>query len=120
MKVLLTGSATTAAACRQAIEMLNKAASPPAIVRWGDASVAILYDEAVAVSEGVLELGKLERAGVVDPITTADYPTQSQTETELARQEPSWRPNVNLEEGVDERINVFQSCHQSPDRHRVD
>ena len=50
----------------------------PAVLHWSDAGAASWYDVAVAVGELGLELGLLKRAAVVNPITTADYPTPAQ------------------------------------------
>ena len=48
------------------------------IHHWSDAGAASWYDVAVAIGELGQELGLLERAAQVSPITTADYPTPAQ------------------------------------------
>ncbi|HIO93139.1 MAG TPA: dTDP-4-dehydrorhamnose reductase [Leucothrix mucor] len=42
---------------------------------WTDAGVASWYDFAVAIQEGGLDLGLLEEKILINPLTTADYPT---------------------------------------------
>jgi dTDP-4-dehydrorhamnose reductase len=51
---------------------------------WSDAGVASWYDFAVAIGELGVSAGLLERAAVVQPITTAEYPT------------PARRPSYSL------------------------
>ena len=45
------------------------------IHHWTDAGVASWYDFAVAIQEEGLNLGLLEEAILINPLTTADYPT---------------------------------------------
>ena len=73
-----TSTATLAVACWRVIAAMDTPAGLPAVLHWSDAGAASWYDVAVAVGELGLELGLLERAAVVNPITTADYPTPAQ------------------------------------------
>jgi dTDP-4-dehydrorhamnose reductase len=73
-----TSTATLAAACWRVIAAMDTPAGLPAVMHWSDAGAASWYDVAVAVGELGLELGLLERAAVVNPITTADYPNPAQ------------------------------------------
>jgi len=73
-----TSTASLAAACWRVIAAMDTPAGLPAVLHWSDAGAASWYDVAVAVGELGLELGLLERAAVVNPITTADYPTPAQ------------------------------------------
>ncbi|NDC36179.1 MAG: dTDP-4-dehydrorhamnose reductase, partial [Synechococcaceae bacterium WB9_2_112] len=59
---------------------------------WSDAGAASWYDVAVAVGELAVDLGLLERAAVVNPITTVDYPT------------PAQRPSYSLLDCTDTRL----------------
>jgi dTDP-4-dehydrorhamnose reductase len=54
------------------------------VLHWSDAGAASWFDVAVAVGELGLELGLLENAAHVNPITTAEYPT------------PAKRPSYSL------------------------
>jgi dTDP-4-dehydrorhamnose reductase len=61
------------------------AAEPLApVLHWSDAGAASWYDFAVAIGELGMELGLLEQAAPVNPITTAEYPT------------PARRPSYSL------------------------
>jgi dTDP-4-dehydrorhamnose reductase len=73
-----TCTASLAAACWRVIAAMDTSAGLPAVLHWSDAGAASWYDVAAAVGELGLELGLLERAAVVNPITTADYPTPAQ------------------------------------------
>jgi dTDP-4-dehydrorhamnose reductase len=73
-----TSTATLAAACWRVIAAMESSAGLPAVLHWSDAGAASWYDVALAVGELGLELGLLERAAVVNPITTADYPTPAE------------------------------------------
>ena len=73
-----TSTATLAVACWRVIAAMDTPAGLPAVLHWSDAGAASWYDVAVAVGELGLELGLLERAAVVNPITTADYPTPAE------------------------------------------
>ena len=46
--------------------------------QWSDAGVASWYDFAVAIGEEAVALGILATAAKVNPISTAEYPTQAQ------------------------------------------
>ncbi len=72
-----TATHTLAAACWRAIGAGADSVGPngPRILHWSDAGAASWYDFAVAIGELGVELGLLERAARVVPITTADYPT---------------------------------------------
>ena len=73
-----TSTLTLAAACWRAIGVGADPAADtasPRILHWSDAGAASWYDFAVAIGELGVELGLLERAARVVPITTADYPT---------------------------------------------
>ena len=76
-----TSTAGLAAACWRVVE--RGGAGQP-ILHWSDAGAASWYDFAVAIGELGVEFGLLNRAAVVRPITTADYPT------------PSRRPSYSL------------------------
>ena len=76
-----TSTFTLAAACWRAIGVAADPAADPAsslILHWSDAGAASWYDFAVAIGELGVELGLLERAAKVTPLTTADYPTPAQ------------------------------------------
>ena len=72
-----TSTLTLAQACWQVIGMPHKA-GVSGTHHWCDAGAASWYDVAVAIGELGQELGLLERAAQVAPITTADYPTPAQ------------------------------------------
>ena len=91
-----TSTHTLAQACWRVIERSaglsadsNSALGP--ILHWSDAGAASWYDVAVAVGELAVDLGLLERAAVVNPITTVDYPT------------PAQRPSYSLLDCTDTR-----------------
>jgi dTDP-4-dehydrorhamnose reductase len=69
-----TSTSTLAAACWRAIERQPQAQ----VLHWSDAGAASWYDVAVAIGELAVELGLLQQAADVRPITTADYPTPAQ------------------------------------------
>ena len=74
-----TSTLTLAQACWRAIECSSaKPAELSLIHHWSDAGAASWYDVAVAIGELGQELGLLQRAAQVAPITTADYPTPAQ------------------------------------------
>ena len=76
-----TSTLTLAAACWRAIGVgADPAADPsgPRILHWSDAGAASWYDFAVAIGELGVELGLLQQAAAVRPLTTADYPTPAQ------------------------------------------
>ena len=72
-----TSTLTLSQACWRVIGMPHKA-GVSGIHHWCDAGAASWYDVAVAIGELGQELGLLERAAQVAPITTADYPTPAQ------------------------------------------
>ena len=92
-----TSTHTLAQACWRLIERAagslsadsSSALSP--ILHWSDAGAATWYDVAVAVGALGVDLGLLERAAVVNPITTVDYPT------------PAQRPSYSLLDCTDTR-----------------
>lgn len=72
-----TSTLTLAAACWRLITHADwgAAAGPlPPVLHWSDAGAASWYDVAVAVGDLGRELGLLEQAAPVNPITTAAYP----------------------------------------------
>ena len=73
-----TSTATLAAACWRVIAAMDTSSGLPSVLHWSDAGAASWYDVAVAVGELGVELGLLERAAVVNPIATADYPTPAE------------------------------------------
>lgn len=75
------------------------------IHHFTDAGIASWYDFAVAIQEEALALGLLERASLIAPIATADYPTpatrpacvildKSATWALLDRPPPHWRTSL--------------------------
>jgi dTDP-4-dehydrorhamnose reductase len=91
-----TSTHTLAQACWRVIERSaglsadsNSALGP--ILHWSDAGAASWYDVAVAVGELAVDLGLLERAAVVNPISKVDYPT------------PAQRPSYSLLDCTDTR-----------------
>jgi len=86
-----TATHTLAAACWRAIGADSAGAAAniaagndpaategPRILHWSDAGAASWYDFAVAIGKLGVAAGLLERAAVVRPLTTADYPTPAQ------------------------------------------
>jgi dTDP-4-dehydrorhamnose reductase len=85
-----TATHTLAAACWRAIgadaplgstnSSTNASAANegPMILHWSDAGAASWYDFAVAIGELGVAAGLLDRAAVVRPLSTADYPTPAQ------------------------------------------
>jgi len=75
-----TSTLTLAEACWRLIARAESLAAGPAgaalppVLHWSDAGAASWYDVAVAVGDLGLELGLLEKAAPVRPITTAEYP----------------------------------------------
>ena len=82
-----TSTITLAAACWRAISVEG-----PQILHWSDAGAASWYDFAVAIGELGVELGLLQQAAAVRPLTTADYPT------------PAQRPSYSLLECSSSRV----------------
>ncbi|NDG03712.1 MAG: dTDP-4-dehydrorhamnose reductase, partial [Synechococcaceae bacterium WBB_34_004] len=68
-----THTAGLAAACWQVL-----AKDIGGMQQWSDAGVASWYDFAVAIGEEAVALGILATAAKVNPISTAEYPTQAQ------------------------------------------
>ena len=74
-----TSTLTLADACWRAIQRGSaKPGELGLIHHWSDAGAASWYDVAVAIGELGQDLGRLQRAAQVAPITTADYPTTAQ------------------------------------------
>jgi dTDP-4-dehydrorhamnose reductase len=69
-----TSTATLAAACWRVIT----ANLQEPVLHWSDAGAASWFDVAVAVGELAQELGLLEQAAPVNPLTTAEYPLPAQ------------------------------------------
>jgi dTDP-4-dehydrorhamnose reductase len=69
-----TSTTTLAAACWRVITANLQAP----VLHWSDAGAASWFDVAVAVGELAQELGLLERAAPVNPLTTAEYPLPAQ------------------------------------------
>ncbi|MDA7623053.1 dTDP-4-dehydrorhamnose reductase [bacterium] len=65
-----TATAGLAGACWRLIER-----QVAGVLHWSDAGAASWYDFAVAIGELAEDLGQLEHAAQVQPISTADYPT---------------------------------------------
>jgi len=91
-----TSTHTLAQACWRVIERsaglsADSSSALGPILHWSDAGAASWYDVAVAVGELAEDLGLLERAAVVNPITTVDYPT------------PAQRPSYSLLDCTDTR-----------------
>ena len=73
-----------AMACWTVITSSHEGMELPPVLHWCDGGAASWYDVSVAVGELALELGLLERAATVNPISSADYPT------------PATRPGYSL------------------------
>ena len=73
-----------AMACWKVITSSREGKELPPVLHWCDGGAASWYDVSVAVGELALELGLLERAATVNPISSADYPT------------PATRPGYSL------------------------
>ena len=86
-----TSTLTLAAACWRAIGVGADPAGPR-ILHWSDAGAASWYDFAVAIGELGVELGLLQQAAAMRPLTTADYPT------------PAQRPSYSLLECSSSRV----------------
>ena len=98
-----TGVTGLAAACWRTITIASETpAELPPILHWSDAGAASWYDFAVAIGELGVELGLLQRAAAVLPITASEYPTPatrpsyslldcSKTRNMLKLQPPHWR-----------------------------
>ena len=91
-----TSTHTLAQACWRVIERsaglsADSSSALGPILHWSDAGAASWYDVAVAVGELAVDLGLLDCAAVVNPITTVDYPT------------PAQRPSYSLLDCTDTR-----------------
>ena len=64
-----------ATACWTVITTSCKGVGLPPVMHWCDGGAASWYDVSVAVGELAMDLGLLEKAATVNPISTADYPT---------------------------------------------
>jgi dTDP-4-dehydrorhamnose reductase len=91
-----TSTTTLAAACWRVIAVMERPAGLPPVLHWSDAGAASWYDVAVAMGELGLEQGLLDRAAVVNPITTADYPTPTQRPSYSLLDCTSTRKNLDL------------------------
>ncbi len=78
-----TSTYTLAKACWQAIALEGNSLKHRKL-HWSDSGAATWYDFAVAIGELGVDLGLLERAAMVNPINTEDFPTLAQ------------RPNYSL------------------------
>ena len=89
-----TSTHTLAQACWRVIDSTssNPTNALGPILHWSDAGAASWYDVAVAVGALGVDLGLLERAAAVNPITTVDYPT------------PAQRPSYSLLDCTDTRL----------------
>ena len=70
-----TSTLNLATACWTVITNSREGMEFPPVLHWCDGGAASWYDVSVAVGELAMELGLLERAARVNPISTADYPT---------------------------------------------
>ena len=70
--------------CWRVIDGSQEEPDLPPVLHWCDGGAASWYDVSVAVGELAVELGLLNRAAKVNPISTADYPT------------PAIRPSYSL------------------------
>ena len=73
-----------AMACWTVITSSREGMELPPVLHWCDGGVASWYDVSVAVGELAMDLGLLEHAATVNPISSADYPT------------PATRPGYSL------------------------
>jgi len=73
-----TSTHTLAMACWRAIAVIETSIGLPTVLHWSGAGAASWYDVAVAVGELGLELGLLQTAAQVNPLTTAEYPLPAQ------------------------------------------
>ena len=73
-----------ARACWKVITSNRQGLELPSVLHWCDGGATSWYDVSVAVGELGMDLGLLERAATVNPISTADYPT------------PATRPGYSL------------------------
>ena len=73
-----------ARACWRVISGSQAGMEVPSVLHWCDGGAASWYDVSVAVGELAVELGLLNNAAKVNPISTTDYPT------------PATRPGYSL------------------------
>ena len=73
-----------ARACWRVISGSQEGIELPPVLHWCDGGAASWYDVSVAVGELAMELGLLNQAAKVNPISTTDYPT------------PATRPGYSL------------------------
>ena len=72
-----TSTLNLSEACWRTIEFSNKKCLP-SVMHWTDAGAASWYDVAVSVGRIATELGLVNSAAVVNPITTVEYPTPAE------------------------------------------
>ncbi len=72
-----TSTSTLAAACWAVIDQQRKEKLPPTL-HWSNSGAASWYDFAVAIGDLAVSKGLLARAALVNPISSADYPTPAQ------------------------------------------
>ena len=93
-----TSTLTLADACWRAIQRGSaKPGELGLIHHWSDAGAASWYDVAVAIGELGQDLGRLQRAAQVAPITTADYPTTAQRPSYSLLDSTATRQALDLE-----------------------
>ena len=80
-----------ARACWRVISGSQEGMELPPVLHWCDGGAASWYDVSVAVGELAMELGLLNQAAKVNPISTTDYPT------------PATRPGYSLLDCQDSR-----------------
>ncbi len=80
-----------ARACWRVISCSQEGMELPPVLHWCDGGAASWYDVSVAVGELAMELGLLNQAAKVNPISTTDYPT------------PATRPGYSLLDCQDSR-----------------
>ena len=80
-----------ARACWRVISGSQEEIELPPVLHWCDGGAASWYDVSVAVGELAMELGLLNQAAKVNPISTTDYPT------------PATRPGYSLLDCQDSR-----------------
>ena len=80
-----------ARACWRVISGSQEGIELPPVLHWCDGGAASWYDVSVAVGELAMELGLLNQAAKVNPISTTDYPT------------PATRPGYSLLDCQDSR-----------------
>jgi dTDP-4-dehydrorhamnose reductase len=71
------GAPTWATGLGHALRDLLEAQVPEGIYHWTDLGVASWYDFAVAIQDEALARGLLERAALIVPVDTSEYPTRA-------------------------------------------